>query len=54
MPVSEKKLKDEFPAFVEEMRESRENFAFSEWFGRQLEASGLTTQAQPQAPRGGR
>ena len=54
VPVSEKKLKDEFPAFVEEMRESRENFAFSEWFGRQLEASGLTTQAQPQAPRGGR
>lgn len=54
VPVSEKKLKEEFPAFVEEMRESRENFAFSEWFGRQLEASGLTTQAQPQAPRGGR
>lgn len=54
VPVSEKKLKEEFPAFVEEMRESRENFAFSEWFGRQLEASGLTTQAQPQTPRPGR
>ncbi len=54
VPVSEKKLKEEFPAFVEQIRESRENFAFSEWFGKQLEASGLTTQAQGQAPRGGR
>lgn len=54
VPVSEKKLKEEFPAFVEQIRESRENYAFSEWFGKQLEASGLTTQAQGQAPRGGR
>ena len=54
VPVSEKKLKEEFPAFVEQIRESRENYAFSEWFGKQLEASGLTTQAPGQAPRGGR
>ena len=52
IPASEQKLTDEFPAFLEEVRESRESSAFGEWFSQQVNAAGLNT--QPANPRGGR
>ena len=52
IPASEQKLKDEFPAFLEEVRESRESSAFGEWFSQQVNAAGLNT--PPANSRGGR
>ena len=47
VPVSDEKLTAELPAFFERVCESRENYAFSDWFSQQLQASGLTTQQAP-------
>jgi len=47
VPVTAEKMKDEFPAFVDEMRESRENYAFSEWFSARMREAGITPRSAP-------
>jgi hypothetical protein len=42
LPVTAQKITEEFPAFLDEMRDSRESYAFSEWFSARLREAGFT------------
>ncbi|MBI3875797.1 MAG: hypothetical protein HY300_07525 [Verrucomicrobia bacterium] len=52
VPVSEEKLRADLPAFTDELRESRMNYAFNEWLNREAERSGIFAGRQQQQGEG--
>lgn len=51
-PVSDEQVKAELPKYLESLRDSRANRAFSEWLTREVERSGVMATLQQQSKRG--